>query len=81
MVASLAYLARIDNAPTICDLLDDEVLHRWRELWHGRATSKWNDLKCLLAVYLFERKYAAMVDAVTVLSEVDRRACRFVCCP
>lgn len=75
---SLACLAHLKQVPTICDLQDDEVLHRWRELWHGRATSKWNDLKCLLAVGLFQRKYIRKVDAVTVLSDVDQRVCRLV---
>jgi hypothetical protein len=73
---SLAYLARITGVPTVCDLLDDETLHRLRELLHGQATSKWQDLKSLAAIWLFERRLIPRVTAVTVLSETDARFCR-----
>ena len=72
----LPILARIKNVPTICDLLDDEALHALLELLHGRADTKWNSLKCTLATLLFQRRYIRQVDAVTVLSEADRRFCR-----
>ncbi|MEP0842929.1 MAG: glycosyltransferase [Phycisphaerae bacterium] len=73
---SLAYLSRIRGVPTICDLLDDETLHRLRELLGGRATSKWADLKCLLAAWAYQRRLIPKVTAVTVLSEIDARFCR-----
>lgn len=75
---ALASLSRIEATPTICDLADDEVLHRWRELNSGRATGKWADLKCLLAATLFERQHIPRVSAVTVLSHTDARWCRRV---
>lgn len=73
---SLAYLSRITGVPTICDLQDDETLHRVRELFHGRATSKWQDLKSLAAIWLFQRRLIPRVTAVTVLSQIDARFCR-----
>lgn len=74
---SLACLARLSEFPTICDLGDDETLHRLRELLHGRATGKWQDLKALAAIWLFERRQIPRVSAVTVLSEADVRFCRW----
>ncbi len=73
---SLPVLARIKGVPTICDLLDDETLHALLELLHGRSTGKLDGLKCVLATALFQRRYIRQVDAVTVLSEADRRFCR-----
>ncbi len=73
---SLPALARIKGVPTICDLLDDETLHALLELLHGRSTGKLDGLKCVLATALFQRRYIRQVDAVTVLSEADRRFCR-----
>ncbi|HOJ53108.1 MAG TPA: glycosyltransferase family 4 protein [Phycisphaerae bacterium] len=85
---SLAHLAGLSDIPKICDLGDDEVLHRLLELRHGRLTRKWHDLKCLLAALLYQRRYLRQVQAVTVLSEADRRFCyaytrhpRVVCIP
>jgi glycosyltransferase involved in cell wall biosynthesis len=74
---SLAYLARMTGVPTICDLQDDETLHRFRELLHGRATSKWQDLKSLAAIWLYQRRLIPRVTAVTVLSDTDARFCRW----
>ncbi len=73
---SLPALARIKGVPTICDLLDDETLHALLELLHNRSTGKLDGLKCTLATALFQRRYIRQVDAVTVLSETDRRFCR-----
>ena len=73
---SLPVLARIKGVPTICDLLDDETLHALLELLHSRSTGKLDGLKCVLATALFQRRYIRQVDAVTVLSETDRRFCR-----
>ncbi len=73
---SLPVLARIKHVPTICDLLDDEALHALLEFLHGRAAGKWASFKCTVATLLFQRRYIRQVDAVTVLSEADRRFCR-----
>jgi glycosyltransferase involved in cell wall biosynthesis len=73
---SLAWLARIERLPTICDLLDDPTLHCWRERRHGTFRERWLNLKSLAAVALFERRYLRLVSAVTVLSELDQRWCR-----
>src|SRR5690606_25393935 len=64
---SLPYLARLRHLPTVCDLQDDEALHRWRELWHGRMNRKREDLKCLVAAGVYERAFIPRVGAVTVL--------------
>ena len=73
---SLPLLARIKNIPTICDLLDDETLHALLELLHGKSGSTWERFKCTLATAMFQRRYIRQVDAVTVLSEADRRFCK-----
>lgn len=70
---SLSCLARIRRAPTIWDLEDDEILHRLRELRAGRLTSKWADIRSLIATWLYQAPLAGRVNAVTVLSETDRR--------
>jgi len=73
---SLAHLAHITEVPTVCDLLDDEVLHRLRELLYSRVQHTWVDLKTLVATLLYQRRYLRKVSAITVLSEADRRFCR-----
>jgi len=73
---SLAHLAHITEVPTICDLLDDEALHRLRELLYSRVENTWGDVKTFVATLLYQRRYLRKVSAVTVLSEADRRFCR-----
>lgn len=73
---SLAHLAHITGVPTICDLLDDEALHRLRELLFSRVENTWVDLKTFVATLLYQRRYLRRVSAVTVLSEADRLFCR-----
>jgi len=73
---SLAHLSYIDGIPTICDLLDDEALHRFRDLLCSRVQNMWVDLKAFIVTLLYQRRYLRKVSAITVLSEADRRFCR-----
>lgn len=73
----LAPLAGLREVPTVCDLGDDEALHRLLELWRGRLSDKWTDLKTLVATLLYQRRCIRRVSAVTVLSEADQRFCRW----
>ncbi|MBU0639450.1 MAG: glycosyltransferase family 4 protein [Planctomycetes bacterium] len=74
---SLAPLARIENVPTICDLVDDEALHRLLELLFGVGMSKWRDLKTFLAALLYQRGHYRQIDAITVVSRRDQRFAQF----
>lgn len=73
---SLAHLARLGGVPVIGDLLDDEVLHRRRELAAGPWRRKLSDAKCLLASWLYQRRFVPFMDAISVVSEADADACR-----
>ena len=72
---SLSCLARIKDVPTVCDMIDDGILHAWLELRHGKTSGWWGRLKCLLATMMYERKLAKQLSAITVVSETDRRVC------
>ncbi len=74
---ALSCLSRIRGVPTIADLQDDEVLHLLRECLHGRTTGRWTNLKGLLSTLFYQRAHLAGITAVTMLSEGDRRFCRW----
>ncbi|MCG3137300.1 MAG: hypothetical protein HJJLKODD_01143 [Phycisphaerae bacterium] len=75
---SLSCLSRLVGVPTICDLVDDEVLHNWLELWSGKQLSRWQSLKGLLAAWRYENRHLHRVQRVVVTSQRDRRCCQRV---
>jgi len=74
---SLAHVARINNIPTICDLVDDGTLFALLELMKGCDKGKIAAMKCLMASAFYQIQNTPKVGAITVTSQTDQKFCKW----
>jgi glycosyltransferase involved in cell wall biosynthesis len=72
---SMSALSRLD-IPTLCDLQDDEVLHRVLEMTRGQSGFNWSELKALIMIGAYQRRHLRRIDGVALNSPSDARFCR-----